>query len=241
MKKLEKALKNHKHLVFMDFEVTLYSSEMIAAAAISVVIDKHGNIKSKKPPFVVYVKPKNKIGSFVVNLTGITEDLIKEKGVSFLDAMKAFKKYVGHSFDKSTFITYNNHDMRILGQSIAYNLDFPKEICSQIQKNYFDFAAFFDYFIKDENGNSLSLIHACELFNLKLAEPAHDPANDTINLMNLYDAFIKHPEIVAGEYRKTFKHIRHVPEPIKKVIAKLEEQETVTSEDLDNFILEDLK
>lgn len=241
MKELEKAIKRNNHLVFMDFEGTQYSAEMIAIAAISVVLDKKGHIKSKKPPITIYVKAKNKIGSFVTDLTGITEETLIKKGVSFLEAMNMFKKYVGHSFNKSTFITYNNHDMRILSQSIAYNLDYPKEICSKIQKNYLDFAAFLDNYIRDTNGNQLSLVHACELFGLPLAVPAHDPANDTINLMNLYEAFISHPEIVAHEYKKNLSKFKHLPNPIKKVINKLNEGQDVSVNDFDNYIKEDLE
>lgn len=241
MKKLEKILKGHKHIVFLDFEGTQYSAEMIAIGAIAVTLDRNGLIKNRKPPITIYVKAKNKIGKFVTELTGITEDMLKEKGVSFLDAMKQLKKYVGMSFNKSTFITYNNHDMRILNQSIAYNLDYPKDICSQIHKNYFDFAAFFDDYIKDKSGNSLSLVHACELFEVELAKPAHDPANDAINLANLYNAFLIKRDIVLNEYKKTLSLLRHIPEPVKAVLVKLNNNEHITPEDYDTILKESLK
>ena len=241
MKKLEKALKNRKYIAFLDFEGTQYSSEMIAIGAVLVSLDKKGLIKSQKEAITIYVKAKNKIGKFVTELTGITEDMLKANGISFAEAMKQLKKYIGRAFTKCMFLTYNNHDMRILNQSIAYNLDYPKDVCSQIHKNYMDFAAFFDDFIRDANGNALSLVHACEMFNVELATPAHDPKNDAINLMNLYNAFLKNPNIVLEEYKKTLAHTSHLPNPIRQVIERLSNEETVTPEMYEQIVGDDLK
>ena len=241
-KKLQQVLKGHKVLVFMDYEGTQFSHEMIALGAILVVIDpKTGRIKKKKAPFKTYVKAHNKIGSYVERLTGIKEDLLKEKGVSFNDAMKAFKSYCGLNFKKATFITYGNHDMRILGQSIAYNLTYPKDVTSQIQKNYFDYSVFIGEFIRDDKGNPLSLIHLCELFSVPEAGTAHDPAIDAINLANLYDAFLDKKDLVIDEYRKHIKtHSNHLPTPIHNAIVKLASGEDVSaaefSEELKNYI-----
>ena len=52
MKKFEKLLKGHKSLVFLDFEGTQFSHEMIAIGAMHVVIDRHGFIKKHKKPFI---------------------------------------------------------------------------------------------------------------------------------------------------------------------------------------------
>ena len=238
MKKLVKCLKGHKVLVFLDFEGTQFSHEMIAIGAIAVTIDpKTGRIKKRKNPYRIYVKAKNKIGNYVVDLTGITENMLKEKGVSFDTAMKSLKKYVGLYFKKATFITFGNHDIRILNQSIAYNIIYPKDICSQIQKNYFDFSAFISDFIRDEKGNPLSLVHYCELFKVPEAGKAHDPEVDAVNLANLYDSFIAKTSLVAEEYKKHLKnHSSHYPEPIAEAISKLASGKDVTAKEFDEAI-----
>ena len=129
IKKLVKGLKGHKTLVFLDFEGTQFSHEMIALGAIAVTIDpKTGRIKKRKEPIRIYVLAKNKIGGYVSNLTGITEETLRKEGVTFDTAMKALKKYVGLYFKKATFITFGNHDLRILNQSIAYNIYYPKDV-----------------------------------------------------------------------------------------------------------------
>ncbi|MFA7032912.1 MAG: exonuclease domain-containing protein [Bacilli bacterium] len=236
MKKLEKLLKHHNHLVFLDFEGTQFSHEMIALGAVSVLIDKKGQIKRQKKPFKVYVKAKNKIGKYVIELTGITEDILVKKGVSFATAMEELRKYVGLSFKKSSFITFGNHDMRILSQSIAHNMDFPKDICSQIQKNYFDYAAFINEFVRDEQGNPCSLVHNCQTFNVSLAGDAHDPAVDAINLANLYDAFLRNIPLVAEYYKKSLPKYSHFPSPINEILKKLNNDETVSPHQYDEEI-----
>ena len=223
IKKLTKGLKGHKNLVFLDFEGTQFSHEMIALGGIAVTIDpKTGRIKKRKKPIRIYVLAKNKIGNYVVNLTGITEETLRSKGVIFDTAMRELKKYCGISFKKSTFITFGNHDLRILNQSISYNIKYPKDVTSQIQKNYFDFGAFISEFIRDEKGNPLSLVHYCEMFKVPEYGQAHDPEVDAVNLANLYDAFIANTQLVAAEYKKYLIGAAvHYPDPVAEAIKSL--------------------
>ena len=237
-KKLQRELRKHKTLVFLDFEGTQFSHEMIAIGGIAVTINpKTGRIAKRKNPFKVYVKAHNKIGNYVTNLTGITETMLKEKGVSFDTALKSLKKYVGISFKGATFVTFGNHDMRILNQSIAYNLVYPKDVTSQIQKNYFDFLPFVSEFIRDEMGNPMSLVHYCELFGVPEAGTAHDPEVDAINLANLYDAFIANTQLVASEYKKyLIGTASHYPDPVAAAIRQLAAGKDYSAKDFDKEI-----
>ena len=236
MKKFERLLKGHKSLVFLDFEGTQFSHEMIAIGATHVIIDRHGYIKKHKKPFKVYVKAHNRVGKIVTDLTGITDDMLKQKGVSFFTAMSELKKYCGLSFRKSSFITFGNHDMKILSSSISYSFDFPKEIVQCIQQNYIDFSAFIGEFMRDDHGNPLSLIRYCDAFGVKQAGPAHDPAVDAENLAWLYDATMRRSEILLEEYKKVLKAFNHFPAPVSNVIKKLANNENVTSDEFDNEI-----
>lgn len=241
MDKVLKLLKKRKHIVFFDFEGTQHSQEMIALGALMCTIDKHGYINKTKAPFKVYVKAKNRVGKYVVNLTGITDDLLEKEGISFLEAMNLFKKYCGIVWKKSLFVSFGNHDIRILNQTIAYNINAPKDLCHQIHANYWDFGGFISNFIKDDNGCMMSLIHYCELFNVKLHEPAHDPEADSINLARLYDAFMHDKELVLEQYKKVLANNRKLPEPVLSVIRKLVKGEDVTITDFEDAIREEIK
>ena len=232
MKKLDKLLQNRRYIAFLDFEGTQFSHEMIALGGVLCSLNKEGKIKKMKKPIKLYVKAKNPIGNYVVTLTGITQYVLDVKGISFKKAMEELKKYLGLHFKKCVFMTYGNHDMRILGQSISHNLDFPKEICQQIQKNYVDFSAFIGEFIRDDNGNPLSLIHNCELFGVEQAGTAHDPSVDAINLANLYNAFLSKPELVAEEYEKSLFRTAKMPTPIVRFLKRVEKGDNVDRTDL---------
>lgn len=236
MKKITKLLKGHKHICFLDFEGTQFSHEMIGLGAVMATLDKNGKIKSTKPPFKCYVKAHNKIGSYVSQLTNITDELLKKEGISFLAAMEALKKYCGLSFKKCSFVTFGNHDMRILSQSISYNFDFPKEIVSQIQKNYIDYSNFISEFIKDEKGNPLSLVHYCEKFEVKMVGPNHDPSADAVNLSLLYNAFLENASLIKEEYKKVLGKFSHLPEPVKVIVSKLTNSEDVTVQEFEDEI-----
>ena len=238
MKKVLKKLKNHRYICFLDFEGTQFSHEMIAYGALLATIDKQGRIIKKKAPIKRYVKAKNPIGRYVENLTGITRLDLDRFGLSFANAMKDLKRYCGMAFRSCSFMTFGNHDFRILNQSISYNLDSPKPIYEVIRNNYVDFQAIITEFIKDEKNNVLSLTHNLEVFNLKFEGDAHDPQNDAINLARLYDAFMREDETILKEFKKTLSRSSFNPSPIDKTVKKLLSGETVTPEDLESYIKE---
>ena len=201
-----------------------------------VTIDKSGRIVKQKKSMKRYVKAKNSIGRFVENLTGITRLDLDRFGLSFANAMKDLKKYCGLAFKKASYITFGNHDMKILGQSISYNLDSPKELCDVIKKNYVDFQAIISEFIRDEKGNPLSLANYLQVFGLQFDGQAHDPEYDATNLARLYDAFMSNSNKVLEEYTKQLNRSSFHPEPVDKVIKKLLKNEPVTPEEFNGYL-----
>ena len=240
MKKINQLLKGRRNLVFLDFEGTQRTSEMIAIGAISCSLNKDGTIKKYKKPFKIYVRSLSKVGSFVVKLTGITDELLRKEAVSFSEAMTALRKYVGLLWKKSLFVTFGNNDMRILNQTISHNLKFPKEICEQIHHNYWDFATFFNNYVRDDNGNNLSLVHACEMFNIELVGKPHDPSNDAVHLAYLYNAFVSNVDLVTTRYEDVLFKNHKMPEPVLKMMEMIKEGKTVTPEDFKEAVKKDL-
>lgn len=241
MKKITKLLRGRNVLLFLDFEGTQFSHEIISIGAVLCTLNRNNEIKTYKEPFKIFVKAKNKIGNYVTDLTQITEEMLKKQGISFNDSLLTLKKYLGMKWKKCLFVTYGSHDLRMLNQSIAYNFQYPKEFCSQIQHNYCDFSSFLSDYVRDEKGNPLSLVHACELFNVQLEEPAHDPRSDAINLARLFDAFVKNPLLVKEEFKKSILFTSHIPEPIRQILIKLNNGESVTAEEYDLYVKEYLK
>lgn len=238
MKKVNRILKGRKYICFLDFEGTQFSHEMIAYGAYFCFLNKDGIIVKAKNPIRNYVKCKNSIGKFVRELTGITEKDLEKYGVDFATAMKEIKKYCGARFKKTIFVTFGNHDIRILHQSSSYNLNSPTEICDVIKKNYFDFQSVISEFIKDDNGNPLSLTHYLEVFNVEFDGKAHDPMYDAINLAKLYNHFLKEKEIVLNQYCKVLARSNVGPEPVVKATRKLLNGEPITPEEFIDFIRE---
>ncbi len=238
MKKVLKNFKGHRHLCFLDFEGTQFSHEMIAYGAIFVTIDKNGFIVKEKKPIKRLVKAKNQIGKFVENLTGITRLDLDRFGVTFSTAMKDLKKYCGMHFKGCTFLTFGNHDLKILGQSMSYNLDTPKDICNIIRSNYVDLQNIIAEFIRDDHGNPYSLTNYLTVFNLEFDGQAHDPEYDAVNLARLYDAFMKNNEVVLTEFEKNLQRTTFHLTPVDTTIRRLLNGETVTSEEFKEYLKE---
>ena len=241
MKRILKHFKSHKHLVFLDFEGTQYTHEMIAIGAVLATLNRKGEIKRLKKGYKAYVLAKNKIGTFVENLTGINQSKLDKEGVSFTQALKGLREYCGTAFNHCTFVTFGNHDMKILGQSFSYNLDTPKDLVAQIQHNYLDFSQFISTFTKDSHNNPYSLSNYCAHYYVSREGIEHDPLYDAINLAKLYDAFVKNPDIVLEDYLNNLNRMPHIPQPIKTVITKLSNGEDVSADEYKEITKEYLK
>ena len=241
MLELNKHLGLRKTLCFMDLEGTQFSHEMIAIGAIKVDLKKDGSVKKIHKGYYSLVKAKSKIGKVVTDLTGISDNDVKKDGIPFRVAIEELKKYLGKDFTRCLFVTFGSHDFRIMSQSLQHNLDAKKEDVEIIIKHQFDFAEFLNNYIKDENNNNLSLANMLKVFNIDFEGTQHNALSDTLNLVYLYDAFLKNKEIVKNEYVKRLGMYRHLPEPIHLAIDKLARKETVTPEDFEHFVEQSLE
>lgn len=241
MKELEKRIQHRRFLCFLDLEGTQFSHEMIAIGAVKVDLAKDMTIKKYHKGFYSLVKAKNKIGKIVTDLTGITEDMTKKDGVSFRVAINELKKYLGRNFSKTLFVTFGSHDLRILAQSLAYNLDANKDDVHLMIKHSFDLSEFISTFVKDENGNTYSLSNMLKVFNVDFKGTQHDAYADALNLAYLYDAMLKNKDILKVEYKKVLGQMRHLPEPIHNVIVQLLKGENVTPDDFEELVKKSLE
>lgn len=238
---LDKHLMNRKTLCFLDLEGTQFTHEMIAIGAVKVSIRKDGSIKKIHKGYYTLVKAKNRVGSVVTELTGLTDKMLKEKGVSFRTAVDNLKKYMGKDFTKTLYVTFGNHDVRIISQSLAHNLDAKKSDVEVLIKHNFDLAEFLNTYLKDDKNNNLSLAHMLEKFKVEFKGTQHNALADALNLAYLYGAFLKNKEILKVEYRKTLGMYRHLPDPIHRAVERLAKGETVTPEEFDEYIVDSIK
>ncbi len=236
MKALNKLLKNKRTLVFIDFEGTQFTHEIIAWGAIKVHIDENGNIIDTYPGFHVYIKTDSKIGSVVTKMTSIDKALLEKNGIDFIEAISKFVEYVDEDLQNVWLLTFGSNDLRMFHDTmLKFNLQ-KDETAVQICKMMVDFMAFIGQYIRDSKGNNYSLTNYLKIFNIEPYGKSHDPLNDSIDLLNLYKAFIHSPEIVANEYLKLISNLKILPDPIKKAIAKLCNGENITSEEFQNYV-----
>jgi len=241
MRDLERKLNGRKTLCFIDLEGTQFSHEMIAIGAVRVDLHKDLTIKKYRKGYYSLVLPKQKIGKVVTDLTGLTEEKVKKEGKPFRVVINELKKYMGREFTKTLFVAFGSHDFRILSQSLAYNLDAPKEDVRMMINHGFDFSEFISNYVRDENNNTYSLSNMLKIFDVGFKGQQHNAYCDALNLAYLYQAMLDHPEIMKNEYKNVLKNIRHLPRPIHDVIQKLNEGETVTPEYFDKIVEESLK
>lgn len=241
MNALRKALRDRRCLIFFDLEGTQFSHEVIEIGAYSVLLHEDLTVKRVHKPFNCYVKAKNHVGKVVTDLTGITDDKLKKEGLLFPEAISRFHQYMAKYEKKCVFVAFGNQDIKIIENSVYLNGDAGKNFARLIKQNYFDFSAFISNYIKDENGNALSLKNYLKLFKVIFEGQAHDASSDAYNLIELYKAFLREKDLVRNEYEKTLIRARRLPAPIAMMMNRLQEGLTITPADFDRAVEESLK
>ena len=115
------------------------------------------------------------------------------------------------------------------------------DISKEWPRNIFDFATFMGEFIKDDKGNSLSLVNSLKLFSLKPVGMSHDPLNDALDLKNLFFAFINNTELVKQEYIKQLAKNHKMPDPVKEVMKLVLNKQSVTYDIFEQIVDDYLK
>ena len=100
-----------------------------------------------------------------------------------------------------------------------------------IVNNCVDFLMFISQFCKDNKNNNYSLVNYLKVFNVAPVGISHDPLNDALDLKNLYSAMNKQKDTLLKEYLKILSKQKIYSAPVKSVIEKLVNGESVTSED----------
>lgn len=232
-----KETKNVDALVFMDLEATSFTSEMIEIGAYLAEINKDGSIKKVHAPFKRYVKAKHQVGFHVAQLTGITDEKLRNEGEDFPAVLSSFRKYVGKFWDSCRFVTFSEHDMVIVKNTMAQYRDLNPSYARNIYRHHLDLQRLLDRYIQDQNGNPYSLTNYLKVFSLEFDGKAHDAIYDALNLLDLYKVAREGKEIFIKEYKNVLCGAKTRP-VVKEIIHMLSEGKTVTPEMFD-ALLED--
>ena len=224
-------------LVFMDLEATSFTSEMIEIGAYLAEINKDGSIKKVHAPFKRYVKAKHQVGFHVAQLTGITDEKLRNEGEDFPAVLSSFRKYVGKFWDSCRFVTFSEHDMVIVKNTMAQYRDLNPSYARNIYRHHLDLQRLLDRYIQDQNGNPYSLTNYLKVFGLEFDGKAHDAIYDALNLLDLYKVAREGKETFIKEYKNVLCGAKTRP-VVKEIIHMLSEGKTVTPEMFD-ALLED--
>ena len=241
MKILNKELKDRKKIIFFDLEGTQTSKEIIAIGAIKATLDaKNDILKYDKKGFSIYVKAQNKIGYVVMRLTKISEDTLHDKGVPFNKAIDSLRKYIGKNPENYTYIAYGNYDKTLLYETSVRNDKYGYDLVEIISHNYFDYAKFMTKFIKNETGQTPSLVDAILALDGKPTGNIHNALCDTQNLLYLYKLVKENRSTLKLRLKEAFLKTS-LPTPVLNILKKLNSNQNVTPIDYDQYIDDYLK
>ena len=239
MKFIRRIVKDASTIVFLDFEATESSMEIISIGAIKAELDSKKQIKSYDKGFKCYVYTDTLITPFIEEMTGINNELLKREGITFEEAINRLSKYIGNPTFVH-FFTYGNYDIRLLHIDAKNNKMSENNLVLHVFRKHCDFSKILNHFVRSETNQTLSLVKALKIFNVKPVEPVHDPLSDAKNLMFLYEAFMKSHNTIRAQYLKVLVNNPNLEPPLKKLLNKLVKDKEVTLEDFNSFINEEI-
>lgn len=240
MEILKQKLKGKTQLVFVDFEGTESTHEMISIGAIKATLDFKGHFKRQYPLFYTLVKPSTPLTRFIIQFTKITQQDIDQKGVSLSEGIQKLVKYIGAaSLKKSLVFVFAPHDFRLLKIAQSMLLD-PKEqaLIQLLLKNSIDFQAVLSQLMQDAHGNPLSLNNYLKAFQVEVPGQEHHAGNDALKLMEIYRAFSekKNLPILREAYLNILSRGKGLPVPVRRAVKDLLEDKAVTREALLHYV-----
>ena len=233
MKNLLQALQGKHTLVFIDFEGTQFTHEVIASGVVKAHIDDEGNIIDfDENGLLIYTKPRCSVGKIVTKMTSITDEFLKENGISWKETIDIINDYLKDEDENEIlFVAFGPNDAKMMLESNRFSKPENVEISASWLTKFFDLMTFMSQYIRDDNGNTYSLVNFLKLYNVEPVGESHNPRNDAMDLLNLYRAFVSNPDVVFNEYLKVVRKMKIFPSPIKKVINALIDGKDVTSEE----------
>ncbi len=241
MKIINEQLKDSKTIVFLDFEATETTREIISIGAIKADLDNKKQIKKTYEGFRCYVKTNTHITPIIRKITGLNDEILKRDGISFEKAINKLHRYVGNDLTFVHFLTYGNFDIRLLHDTAEKHNLLQNTLVLRIFHKNLDFSNFLFQYARKENRQYLSLVNALQLFKITPVEPLHDSLSDATNLMLLYKAFLNKRNILKEEYLKVITTNPHLDNPIKKLLKDILKDGVTNKENFLKYIEEELK
>lgn len=237
MKHLQKILKGKHTLIFIDFEGTQFTHEIIAGGLYKCKVDDEGKIIEEcDDGLLFYSKPRTTIGKIVSQMTSITDAFLKENGLSWEESINKMQEYIGEDLDDTLFVCFGSNDPKMILESCRLSHTENSIIAKSWLNNFFDFLAFSSQYIRDEHNNTYSLVNYLKLYDIEPVGISHNPLNDAKDLKNLYQAFIEKTDIAFCEYKKILAKLKTLPAPIKQIVDDLLNGKSVNPSQLDELI-----
>ncbi len=239
MKLLKTVLGECDHLLFLDLEGTQFSHETIAIGAVLVDCDKNYKAIGEPTTFKCFVKASTDIGIVITTMTGITEEILEQEGISFSEAMMKLNSFIGKRSNNLRVLTYGNQDCHMLSCSFRLADDkspFLDSFVKYLLRNNVDVGTFFSRYIRGKKNELVSLTHMREFFSIEPSGNPHDPLVDSLDLYHIYQAFTSDKEIIKKSYKRLLKDSNIIPVPIKNIVVDLLNGKTVKPEDLDRVL-----
>lgn len=204
MKFINRKLNDANKIVFIDFEGTQLTQEIIAIGAVKAELDAKKNIKKFDKGFRIYIYTDSKIGSIIEDMTGIDRPLLNAKGVDFETGIRKLQKYIGEDLTFTKFMTFGTYDARLIKNTASlYEMEDDPFIVDFLQKNI-DFSAILNTFVRSDKNESLSLSNACKLYNITPYGRHHDPKSDAFNesISSIYNSKISYQKRIHKSFIK---------------------------------------
>ena len=201
---LSKKISDKRVLIFLDLEGTQFSHTPIEIGMVAYLKGDGLFLGEKLFTYQSYINTNGRIGKVVSDLTGITKELLLNKGKSKTIVLKEIINLL-RAYSKKKFIAYGEQDLKMLRHFITEE-SFTSDYVNHIAKNYFDFHLYLANLISKNKSISPSLSKLTELFDVPKSH-AHESLSDAQMLADVYQEFVKDESTTINKIKSMYSEI----------------------------------
>lgn len=173
-------------IAVIDLELNQPSDKIIQIGAVCLDV-KSGKIAEGHKSFNVYVLPDEPMNPTIVNLTGITDQLLKQKGIPLYQALTEFWLWMKESGAGKNISAWGVDYYEVINESKKLGVEYPNRLrCLNIK----EMASVLRCSFPTEKSRG-GLSNTMELFKLPFVGTPHDAYWDAFNTAKLLSLFQK--------------------------------------------------
>ena len=205
-------------LVFFDLEATQFGHHAIAIGMV-IVPKRPGTLwETYGEPITYkrYLTTEEAIGKVVIDMTGITKEILDKEGIPFGESIKEINDLL-RPFRRCVYLSYGKEDVMFIQRTLDFRQRYQGAFFAQLTHHYLDLQTYLGHYLIGERNNFLSVSRLMALYGIEPRGNYHDPLTDSYAIEDILKAFYEQKDRTLFLILDNYERLRKIPGLDKKL------------------------